>query len=436
MKILILGSGAREHAIAWKLSESVSEPIIYIAPGNAGTLQLGENIPLDPNDFNGIKTLCIDKEIEMVIVGPEEPLVNGIFDFFKNDPQLSSIMITGPSASGARLEGSKAFSKSFMQRHGIPTAGYREFDSSNFEEGVAYLQNHSCPIVLKADGLAAGKGVTICKNAEEAAMEFTSLIQQEKLGASGKKVVVEEFLDGVEVSMFVCTDGKNYVLLPEAKDYKQIGEGNTGPNTGGMGAISPVPFVTESFKEKVIKTIIEPTLNGLRKDGIDYKGFLFFGLIKVDEEPFVIEYNCRLGDPETEVILLRLKNDLVELICAMYLEKLDEIEIEISKSVAATMVAVSEGYPGVYEKGKIVALNYLKNPNEIKEMGEFGGAEVFHAGTRKEGDKILTNGGRVLAVAALTNALGESVELCQEILQQIYFDGMYYRSDIGFEFIE
>jgi len=436
LKILILGSGAREHAIAWKLAESNSPTALYIAPGNAGTLQIGENVELDYNDFESVKAFCLAKKIEMVVVGPEEPLVKGIYDFFQQDESLRSIIITGPGAQGARLEGSKAFAKAFMGRHGIPTAAYREFESSSFEEGVSYLTHHKLPVVLKADGLAAGKGVVICHDTKTAIAEFTAMIKELKFGDSGKKVVVEEFLDGTEISMFACTDGEHYVMLPEAKDYKKIGEGDTGPNTGGMGAISPVPFATDTFKQKVIEKIVEPTIAGLKSEGIDYKGFLFFGLIKVNDEPFVIEYNCRLGDPETEVILLRIQNDFLELLSAMYVGKLDEIEMDIKKSVAATMVAVSKGYPGNYEKGKLIDFNYLKNPNAIKHMDEYGGAIVFQAGTIKRGEKTFTNGGRVLAVSSLTNALGESVELSQEILQQIHFDGMYYRSDIGFEFLD
>lgn len=436
MKILILGSGGREHTFCWKLSQSKLNPDLFIAPGNAGTAQLGKNIDISINDFEAIKEFCIGAKIEMVIVGPEEPLVNGIYDFFKNDESLHHIIITGPSKQGAQMEGSKAFAKSFMQKHGIPTAAYKEFSIENFEEGVAYIQNHTLPIVLKADGLAAGKGVLICNEHSEALAEFKLILQQSKFGNAGNKVVIEEFLDGVELSVFVLTDGKNYVLLPEAKDYKKIGEGDTGLNTGGMGAISPVPFATEHFMQKIEERIIEPTIKGLQKDGIDYRGFLFFGLIKVNEEPMVIEYNCRMGDPETEVVMLRLKNDLVELLIAMGEQKLDAHQIETDKSNAATIVAVSGGYPEDYEKGFPIELGYLENPQAIKHIDEEGGVMVFHAGTKKLADEIVTNGGRVLAVSALAGTLGETIELSKEILEQIHFEGIYWRGDIGYEFVE
>lgn len=436
MNILVLGSGGREHAIAWKLSRSNMRPKIFIAPGNAGTATVGENVDLDPLNFHVIKEFCIEQNIKLIVVGPEEPLVRGIYDFFQEDPLLRNIIITGPSKAGAQLEGSKAFAKSFMKRYHIPTASYREFGRENFEDGIDYIRDHSLPVVIKADGLAAGKGVVICRETEDAVREFTSMIKDGKFGTSGEKVVIEEFLDGIELSVFVCTDGQNYVLLPEAKDYKKIGEGDKGPNTGGMGAISPVPFATESFMKKVTGKIIEPTIRGLRNENISYKGFLFFGLIKVGEEPYVIEYNCRLGDPETEVILLRLKNDLIEIFHAMHDGKLNEVKMQFNNSVAMTVVAVSGGYPLTYKKGYPVEFNYLKNPMEIKHLGEDGGAIVFHAGTKLAGGRVVTNGGRVLAVSALTPALGESFELSKEILDQIHFEGIYYRSDIGYEFLE
>lgn len=409
---------------------------IYIAPGNAGTADFGVNIPIDINDFNAVKEICLSKKIEMVIVGPEEPLVNGIYDFFKNDPDLKNIIITGPSASGARLEGSKAFAKDFLKRHQIPTAGYGEFDVSNFDDGLEYIQNHSLPIVLKADGLAAGKGVIICNSHEEALTEFELMIQQSKFGSAGKKVVVEEFLDGIEVSVFVLTDGKNYVILPEAKDYKKIQEGDKGLNTGGMGAISPVPIYTAHFFQKVTDTIIEPTIKGLQKDGIDYKGFIFFGLIKVHDEPMVIEYNCRMGDPETEVVLLRLKNDLVQLFIDMEQQKLNSQEIEVEKNHAVTIVAVSGGYPLEYKKGLPIDFLYLENPEARKHIDEGVGTFVFHAGTKEENGNVVTNGGRVLAVSSLAYGLGDAIELSKTILEQIHFDGMYYRGDIGYEFVD
>jgi phosphoribosylamine--glycine ligase len=436
LNILILGSGGREHAFCWKISQSELCSQIFIAPGNAGTAEFGENLPIDINDFNSVKNICISKEIEMVVVGPEEPLVKGIYDFFKNDEHLKNIIITGPSKAGAQLEGSKAFAKSFMEKYQIPTAKYKEFDASNFSEGLEYIQNHSLPIVLKADGLAAGKGVVICQNYVEALSEFELMIQQSKFGEAGKKVVVEEFLDGIELSVFVLTDGKNYVLLPEAKDYKRIGEGDKGLNTGGMGAISPVAFATEHFIKKVTDQIIEPTIKGLQKEGIDYKGFIFFGLIKVNEEPMVIEYNCRMGDPETEVVLVRLKNDLVELFIAMDQEKLDNQKIEVEKNNAVTIVAVSGGYPEEYKKGFPIDFLYLENPEARKHIDDGTGAIVFHAGTKYAGDRIITNGGRVLAVSAMAVGLGDAIELSKTILEQIHFDGIYFRGDIGYEFVD
>jgi phosphoribosylamine--glycine ligase len=436
LKILVLGSGGREHAFCWKISQSKLCSGLFIAPGNAGTAQLGENVNIDINDFDAVKQLCVSKDIDMVVVGPEEPLVKGIYDFFKNDRDLKNIIITGPSAMGAQLEGSKAFAKSFMEKHGIPTAKYKEFDSTNFDEGVDYIEQHSLPIVLKADGLAAGKGVIISQSRDEAVNEFRQMIQQSKFGDAGKKVVVEEFLEGIELSVFVLTDGKNYVLLPEAKDYKKIGEGDTGLNTGGMGAISPVPFATEHFMQKVIQKIIEPTIRGLQEDKIDYKGFIFFGLIKVNEEPMVIEYNCRMGDPETEVVLLRLKNDLVELLMAAGQGRLGEQKVIIEKNNAATIVAVSGGYPLVYKKGLPVEFDYLEDPGTIKHIDEDSGAIVFHAGTRQAEEKVVTNGGRVLCVSALADGLGDAIELAKRVLEEIHFDGMYYRSDIGYEFVD
>ena len=436
MKILILGSGGREHAFCWKLSQSTLCSQLFIAPGNAGTAQFGKNINIDMNDFEAVKKICVSKEIDMEVVGPEEPLVRGIYDFFKEDKKLKDIIITGPSTFGAQMEGSKAFAKSFMQKHHIPTAKYGEFDASNFAEGLEYIQNHPLPIVLKADGLAAGKGVIICNNYVEALSEFELMIQQSKFGDAGKKVVVEEFLDGIELSVFVLIDGKNYVLLPEAKDYKKIGEGDKGLNTGGMGAISPVPFATEHFMKKVTERIIEPTIRGLQKDEIDYKGFIFFGLIKVNEEPMVIEYNCSMGDPETEVVLLRLKNDLVQLFVSMHEQKLDQQKIIIDKNEAATIVAVSGGYPEEYKKGLPIDFGYLENPEAIKHIDEDGGVMVFHAGTKQVNHEVVTNGGRVLAVSAIAGGLGDAIELSKSILEEIYFDGIYYRKDIGYEFVD
>lgn len=436
MKILVIGSGGREHAFCWKLSQSALCSGLFIAPGNAGTLQFGENIQIDVNDFSAIKNICLEKGIGMVVVGPEEPLVKGIYDFFKNDDALKNIIITGPSANGAQLEGSKAFSKKFMEKHGIPTAKYKEFSLDDFDGGVEYIKNHPLPVVLKADGLAAGKGVLICFNHVEALSEFELMIQQAKFGDAGKKVVVEEFLDGIEMSVFVLTDGKNYVQLPDAKDYKRVNEGDKGLNTGGMGAISPVPFATDHFLAKVTEQIIEPTILGLVKDEIDYKGFIFFGLIKVNEEPMVIEYNCRMGDPETEAVLLRLKSDLVELLIAADRQELDKLEVVIDKNNAATIVAVSGGYPGPYEKGIPISFNYLEDSEAIKHIGEDGGVMVFHSGTKSEDGQIVTNGGRVLAVSALAGTLADAIELSKSTLDEIHFEGMHYRGDIGYEFVD
>jgi phosphoribosylamine---glycine ligase len=436
LKILILGSDGRAHTFCWKISQSELCTQLFIAPGNAGTAQYGENIDVAVTDFESIKKICISKKIELVVVGPEEPLVKGIYDFFKNDNQLKHIIITGPSADGAQLEGSKAFAKAFMGRHDISTAYYKEFDAATYEEGLEYLKNHKMPVVLKADGLAGGKGVLICNNPVEAMGEYELIIQKSKFGDAGKKVVVEQFLDGIELSVFVLTDGNGYLLFPEAKDYKKILEGDKGPNTGGMGAISPVPFASDIFMDKVIQKVIEPTINGLQEEKIDYKGFIFFGLIKVHEEPFVIEYNCRLGDPETEVVLLRLKNDLVQLLIAAEQQKLNTLEIVIDEKSAATIVAVSEGYPMAYKKGFAIDFGYLENPEAIKHIDADGGAMVFHAGTKQEGKFVVTNGGRVLAVSSLADSLTEAIELSKEILNQIHFEGMYYRKDIGYEFIE
>jgi phosphoribosylamine---glycine ligase len=437
LKILILGSGGRAHTFCWKVSQSELCTKLFIAPGNAGTAQYGENIDIAVTNFEAIKKTCISKKIELVIVGPEEPLVKGIYDFFKKDKQLKHIIITGPSAEGAQLEGSKAFAKALMQRHHIPTAKYKEFDLASYLEGLDYIKSHKLPVVLKADGLAGGKGVVICNNVVEALGEYELIIQKSKFGEAGKKVVVEEFLDGIELSVFVITDGNDYLLFPEAKDYKKIFEGDKGPNTGGMGAVSPVPFASEIFMNKVIEKVVEPTIKGLREEKIDYKGFIFFGLIKVDDEPFVIEYNCRMGDPETEVVLLRLKNDLVKLIIASEQQKLSAEKIAINEKSAATIVAVSEGYPMAYKKGFAIDFDYLENPVSIKHIDpEEGGVMVFHAGTRQEGKQVVTNGGRVLAVSSLAESLAEAIELSKEILSQIHFEGMYYRKDIGYEFID
>ncbi len=425
MHILLLGGGGREHALAWKISQSASCTALFIAPGNAGTSAFGKNLPLDPTDFIAIGKACLDNKINLVLVGPEEPLVKGIVDYFINDRLLSHIPVIGPNASAARLEGSKAFSKQFMMKHGIPTAAYKEFDADHFSEGSEYVKTHSLPVVLKADGLAAGKGVIICQSHIEAMAEFELMLQQDKFGEAGRRIVVEEFLDGIELSVFVLTDGDHYVLLPEAKDYKKIGEGDKGPNTGGMGAVSPVPFADSGFMLKVKERIIDPTIKGLKSDGIEYKGFIFIGLIKVGDEPMVIEYNCRLGDPETEVIIPRLKNDLVDLLQAVADKKLNEKTIQIDPRVAATMVAVSRGYPGSYEKGFVV-----KGLDE-----KYEDSLVFHSGTQLSNGQVLTNGGRVLCVTSYAGSLQDAIRKSMTVLTQIDFDGMYFRRDIGYEFL-
>jgi len=426
MNILLLGSGGREHALAWKLIQSSLCTKLFIAPGNAGTALCGTNADLSPTDFEGVKKFCIKEKIGMVVVGPEEPLVKGIVDYFAADAALKKIPVIGPSARGARLEGSKAFSKKFMERYGIPTAAYREFDATNYTEGIGYLQQHTLPIVLKADGLAAGKGVVICQNHIEAMAEFELMLQGNKYGEAGSKVVVEEFLYGIEMSVFVLTDGKNYVILPEAKDYKRIGEDDKGPNTGGMGAVSPVPFADDAFMGKITERIIVPTIEGIRKENIDYKGFIFIGIIKVGDDPYTIEYNCRMGDPETEVVLPRLKNDLLALFQATWEQRLDEVVIEQDERIACTVVAVSEGYPGSYEKGfPILGLDHSISPDSL----------VFHAGTRTKDDSIVTNGGRVLCVTSFAETVYEAVDKSREVLENIHYEGIYYRRDIGYEFL-
>lgn len=425
MNILIVGSGGREHTLAWKIKKSSLCDQLFIAPGNAGTAQFGVNLAISITDFDALAHFCLTNSIEMLIVGPEEPLVKGIYNFFKDNPATAHIQVIGPSKEAAQLEGSKAFAKAFMERYKIPTAAYKEFDASNYEEGINYIRNHPLPIVLKADGLAAGKGVLICNNHIEALAEFQLMIQHSKFGEAGKRVVIEEFLDGIELSVFVLTDGKNYVVLPEAKDYKRIGKGDTGPNTGGMGAVSPVPFVDAEYMEIVTQKIIKPTIEGLQKEELDYKGFVFIGLINVGGEPFVIEYNCRLGDPETEVIIPRIENDLIEILSATSQQRLNEINIITNKQTAVTVMAVSGGYPNEYESGKVIT----GLTDTVLE-----GTIVFHAGTKQEGDKVLTNGGRVIAVTSFGNSIAEAAEQSNYMLEQIYFDDMYYREDIGYEF--
>ncbi|MEO5997918.1 MAG: phosphoribosylamine--glycine ligase [Chitinophagaceae bacterium] len=425
MKILLLGSGGREHALAWKLAQSNLCSQLFIAPGNAGTLRHGINVALTLNDFEGIKKLCLDKDIDMLVIGPEEPLVKGLVDFLQSVDALKNMAIIGPSQQGAQLEGSKSFAKAFMLRHQVPTASYGEFDSGNYEQGIQYIKQHSLPIVLKADGLAAGKGVLICQSRDEAMMEFEEMIQKSKFGDASKKVVIESYLDGIELSVFALTDGKNYVILPEAKDYKRIGEGDKGLNTGGMGAVSPVPFADPDFLQKVEERVIRPTIAGLEKDGIPYLGFVFFGLIKVAQDPYCIEYNCRLGDPETEVVIPRLKNDLVELFIAATTNNLNNISIETDQRTACTVVAVSGGYPGDFEKGfEILGLENVENTDSL----------LFHAATIIKENKTVTNGGRVFCVSSFGDSIPTAALNSQNLLRKISFEKMYYRNDIGFEF--
>ncbi|MBS1782280.1 MAG: phosphoribosylamine--glycine ligase [Bacteroidetes bacterium] len=421
--ILLLGSGGRENAFAWKLNQSQFCNQLYIAPGNAGTNQFGTNVALSMTDFAAIKEFCLSHEIGLVLPGGEDALVAGIYDFFQKDVQLQSIIVAGPSQKGAQLEGSKAFAKQFMQRHQIPTASYREFDNASFDEGIAFLKQHPLPVVIKADGLAAGKGVIIAQTTEEALNSFSKMIRDAQFGDAGKKVVIEEFLTGIELSVFVLTDGTHWVLLPEAKDYKRIGESDTGLNTGGMGAISPVPFADANFMNKVREQIVKSTVEGLKKEQIEYKGFIFLGLISVNGNPYVIEYNCRMGDPETEVVMPRLKNDLVELLDALWNERLNEITIHSDVQAAATVMLVSGGYPNDYEKGKkISGLQNVKN------------SILFHAGTLANNQDVLTNGGRVIAVSSLAPTLKEALEVSYHNANLVDFEGKYYRKDIGFEF--
>lgn len=423
--ILLLGSGGREHAFSWKMSQSKHLGKLYIAPGNAGTPAHGTNVNIDPLDFEAVKTFVRENGIHMVVVGPEAPLVAGIHDFFLNDSVLKYIPVIGPQKEGAQLEGSKDFSKAFMQRHHIPTAAYNSFTAETLSEGLQFLDTLEPPYVLKADGLAAGKGVIICEDVVEAKLELTEMLMEEKFGEASRKVVIEEFLHGIELSVFVLSDGVNYKILPAAKDYKRVGEGDTGLNTGGMGAISPVPFATEDFLKKVEERVVIPTVKGLKKDNIPYTGFIFIGLMNVDGEPYVIEYNCRMGDPETEVVIPRIKTDLLELFEGVANQTLDEVSLEIDDRTAVTVMLVADGYPGNYEKGKI-----------ITGLDEVEDSLVFHAGTKLQNGHAVTNGGRVMAVtsvgANMNNALGKSYRN----IRVIDYEGKYYRKDIGFDLRE
>ena len=422
MNVLILGSGGREHAFAWKIAKSSSCNQLFIAPGNAGTAQVGTNVNIGVNDFGSIKDFVLAENIELVVVGPEDPLVNGIYNFFKEDEQLKNISLIGPSKEGAQLEGSKEFAKEFMFRHNIPTAKYQAFTKENLAEGYTFLESLAAPYVLKADGLAAGKGVLILNDLQEAKDELKAMVADAKFGEASSTVVIEEFLDGIELSVFVLTDGNSYKILPSAKDYKRIGEGDTGLNTGGMGAISPVPFADRFYIEKVEREIIKPTVEGLKKDNIDYKGFIFIGLINVKGEPKVIEYNVRMGDPETEVVIARIKSDLLNLLKGIGDGTFSEKDLNITDEAATTIMLVSGGYPEAYEKGK-----------EISGIEDVSESIVFHAGTKQQGKTTKTNGGRVIALTSFGENMNEALEKSFNSAEKISFEGKYYRKDIGFD---
>jgi len=422
MNILILGSGGREHTLAWKIKQSKKPSKLFIAPGNAGTSQIGVNIDIDINDFQSVKKAILNLSIDLIVVGPEVPLVNGFHDFISADNELKHITVIGPKKYAAQLEGSKKFAKEFMMRYNIPTAKYKSFTNQSLEEGHQFLEALHPPFVLKADGLAAGKGVVILNDLEEAKTELTDMLTNQKFGEASSQVVIEEFLDGIEMSCFVLTDGKHYISLPNAKDYKRIGEGDTGLNTGGMGAVSPVPFADDDFLKKVEDKVIKPTINGLKIDKIDYQGFIFFGLIKVNNEPFVIEYNVRLGDPETEVIIPRLKTDLVEIFLAVANQQLDTIKVEFDDRFAATVMLVSGGYPEVYEKEK-----------EITGLDRVSESIVFHAGTKIMDNNVVSNGGRVVAVTSYGNSVNEALQKSYKSIEGVNFDKMNFRKDIGFD---
>lgn len=425
MNILILGSGGREHAFAWKIVQSPLCDDLFVAPGNAGTAKIARNLSIAINDFDAIVKAVTEFRIDLVLIGPEEPLVKGLVDHIRSKPELSHVKVIGPDASGARLEGSKDFSKGFMQKYGVPTAGSRTFTPETFEDGLAYLQGHSLPVVLKADGLAAGKGVVIADTLKYAEDTLREMLLEDRFGEAGKKVVIEQFLKGIELSVFVLTDGKKYKILPEAKDYKRIGENDTGLNTGGMGAVSPVVFADEDFMKKVEEKVVKPTLTGLQSEGIRYVGFIFIGLMNVKGEPYVIEYNVRMGDPETEVVLPRIQSDLVPLLVAASKGTIEDVDMTISPQVAVTTVLVSGGYPEAYEKGKVI-----ENLEKCEDV------TAFHAGTKLgPAQEVLTDGGRVLAVTGIANSIENAVMKSQKAAHVVRFDGKYYRSDIGIDLI-
>ncbi len=424
MNILLLGNGGREHALAKKIASSPQCGKLFIAPGNPGTAACGTNVSIDMLDFELLKKFSIENEIALLVVGPEGPLVKGVYDFFASDVSLTHIGVIGPSAIGAQLEGSKAFAKDFMSRHKIPTAAYREFTAENLQEGMVYLESYQGPYVLKADGLASGKGVLIIEEVSEAKAALEDMIMNNKFGSAGAKVVVEQFLKGIEFSVFVLTDGVNYHYLPNAKDYKRVGEGDTGLNTGGMGAISPVPFVDEELMKKVDECVVKPTVDGLRAEGVVYKGFIYVGLILVENDPYVIEYNCRMGDPETEVVMPRLDSDLVMLLSATATQKLDTVQVSHSPLAATTIVLVSGGYPEDFEKGKMITL-----PSASSAV------QIYHAGTSLSNNQLMTSGGRVMAVTAMGSTLKEALSMSIAVAEKIQFEGKYFRRDIGYEFL-
>ena len=422
MNVLVVGSGGREHTLSWKIAQSSMCEKLFIAPGNAGTATLGQNVPISVDDFESLKTLVLENDIIMVVVGPEDPLVKGIYDFFKDDDSLKEVTVIGPSKKGAQLEGSKEFSKKFMQKYDVPTAAYQSFTKDTLDQGCAFLETLDPPYVLKADGLAAGKGVLIIDDLQEAKIELKSMLADAKFGAASAKVVIEEFLDGIELSVFVLTDGKNYKVLPAAKDYKRIGEGDSGLNTGGMGAVSPVPFADKFFLEKVEDRIIKPTIKGLQEEEIEYQGFIFIGLMNVNGDPYVVEYNVRMGDPETEVVIPRIKSDLLNLFKGIGDGTFSEKDFYVDQDTAVTVMLVSGGYPELYEKGKVMT-----------GWEDCQGSLLFHAGTKQDHEQVLTNGGRVLAITSMGRDMETALAKSFENAEKIKFDKKYYRKDIGFD---